>query len=254
VVLLAARLDWLRDSRSDRHRGRGVGFCHSLNRLSGTKTDGEEIDMWLRATVCFRKIDGKWTITHRHESVPFYMDGSYKAAVDLKPYFFRRYLRVWTPVCANYKERIRTVVTRKGAAENADRELVVPRIFDVPRRLVFRAWTEPEHLGRWQGAPQGFTETTHRMDIRLGGAYRVSMRSPEGVDYWLQGIHREIEEPERARLHPRLARCRGETGQGDAGDHHVHRTRREDRAHLASDRLQVGRVPRWAQGRLDQYP
>jgi ketosteroid isomerase-like protein len=85
VVLLAARLDWLRDSRSDRHRGRGVGFCHSLNRLSGTKTDGEEIDMWLRATVCFRKIDGKWTITHKHESVPFYMDGSNKAAVDLKP-------------------------------------------------------------------------------------------------------------------------------------------------------------------------
>ncbi len=65
--------------------GDDVAFCHSLTRLSGTKTHGEEIDMWLRATVCFRKIDGKWTITHEHESVPLYMDGSYKAAVDLKP-------------------------------------------------------------------------------------------------------------------------------------------------------------------------
>ncbi len=62
-----------------------VAFCHSLNRMSGVKTDGEKADMWLRETICFRKIDGKWKITHEHESVPFYMDGSYKAAVDLKP-------------------------------------------------------------------------------------------------------------------------------------------------------------------------
>jgi ketosteroid isomerase-like protein len=47
--------------------------------------DGEKVDMWLRETLCFRKIDGKWKITHEHESVPFYMDGSFKAAVDLKP-------------------------------------------------------------------------------------------------------------------------------------------------------------------------
>ena len=65
--------------------GDNVAFCHSLNHLSGRKTAGDEVDLWLRATVCFRRIDGKWTITHWHESVPFYMDGSYKAAVDLKP-------------------------------------------------------------------------------------------------------------------------------------------------------------------------
>ena len=62
-----------------------VAFSHSLNRMSGTKTDGEKVDMWLRATLCFRKIGGQWKIAHEHESVPFYMDGSYKAAVDLKP-------------------------------------------------------------------------------------------------------------------------------------------------------------------------
>jgi len=62
-----------------------VAFSHSLNRMSGTKTDGEKVDMWLRETFCFRRLGGQWKITHQHESVPFYMDGSYKAAVDLKP-------------------------------------------------------------------------------------------------------------------------------------------------------------------------
>ena len=65
--------------------GDNVAFCHSLNRLSGRRTAGDKFDVWQRATVCFRRIEGKWTITHWHESVPFYMDGSYKAAVDLKP-------------------------------------------------------------------------------------------------------------------------------------------------------------------------
>jgi PhnB protein len=65
--------------------GEDVAFCHSLNRLSGTKTDGEKADVWFRQTLCFRKIRGDWRIAHQHESVPFYMDGSYRAAVDLKP-------------------------------------------------------------------------------------------------------------------------------------------------------------------------
>lgn len=65
--------------------GDDVAFCHSLNHLSGRKRGGEEVDVWVRSTLCLRKIDGKWIIAHSHESVPFYMDGSFKAAVDLKP-------------------------------------------------------------------------------------------------------------------------------------------------------------------------
>ena len=65
--------------------GDDVAFCHSLNRLSGTKTDGEKVEIWFRQTLCLCKIDGEWRITHQHESVPFYMDGSYRAAVDLTP-------------------------------------------------------------------------------------------------------------------------------------------------------------------------
>lgn len=65
--------------------GEDVAFHHSLNRIHGTRTGGEETDVWVRATVCLRKIDGKWMVTHEHFSVPFYMDGSYRAAVDLRP-------------------------------------------------------------------------------------------------------------------------------------------------------------------------
>jgi uncharacterized protein (TIGR02246 family) len=65
--------------------GNGIGFCHSFNRITGTRTDSEETDVWVRVTVCWRRIDGKWKIAHEHQSVPFYMDGSYRAAVDLIP-------------------------------------------------------------------------------------------------------------------------------------------------------------------------
>jgi PhnB protein len=65
--------------------GDDVAFAHSLNRLSGTSTDGEVSEVWFRHTLGFRKVGGAWKIAHEHESVPFYMDGSYKAAVDLEP-------------------------------------------------------------------------------------------------------------------------------------------------------------------------
>jgi len=65
--------------------GEHVAFSHSLNRMQGTKTNGAKSDIWFRHTLGFRKIDDEWKIAHEHESVPFYMDGSFKAAVDLKP-------------------------------------------------------------------------------------------------------------------------------------------------------------------------
>lgn len=64
--------------------GEDVAFCHSLNRMADTP-DGAGFELWFRATVCLRKVDGSWLISHEHESTPFYMDGSFKAAVDLKP-------------------------------------------------------------------------------------------------------------------------------------------------------------------------
>ena len=66
--------------------GEDVAFCHSLNSMSATPAGVPgDFEMWFRATVCLRKIDGEWKITHEHTSTPFYMDGSFKAATDLKP-------------------------------------------------------------------------------------------------------------------------------------------------------------------------
>ena len=62
-----------------------MAFTTSLNHISGKRTSGETSDIWVRATVCFRKVAGAWKVVHEHVSVPFYMDGSYRAAVDLKP-------------------------------------------------------------------------------------------------------------------------------------------------------------------------
>jgi PhnB protein len=65
--------------------GGDVAFSHSLNRMQGTMTDGSKGDLWFRHTLGFQRITGVWKIAHEHESVPFYMDGSSKAAVDLEP-------------------------------------------------------------------------------------------------------------------------------------------------------------------------
>jgi ketosteroid isomerase-like protein len=65
--------------------GDSVAFCHSLNRISGARTTGEETDVWVRGTVGFRRIGGKWTVTHEHLSVPFEMAPPFKASLDLKP-------------------------------------------------------------------------------------------------------------------------------------------------------------------------
>jgi ketosteroid isomerase-like protein len=62
-----------------------VAFSHSLNRITGKRTNGVETDVWVRATVCYHKVNGAWIVAHEHASVPLYMDGSGRAAVDLKP-------------------------------------------------------------------------------------------------------------------------------------------------------------------------
>jgi ketosteroid isomerase-like protein len=63
-----------------------LAYCHSMDRMSAVpKGESARFEMWFRATRCLRRIDGVWLITHEHTSTPFYMDGSMRAAVDLKP-------------------------------------------------------------------------------------------------------------------------------------------------------------------------
>ena len=77
-----------------------------------------------------------------------------------------------------------------------DREVVISRVIDAPRELVFEAWTNPEHVAKWWG-PDGFTTTTREIDVRVGGAWRFVMHGPDGVDYENSIEYREIVPPER---------------------------------------------------------
>lgn len=83
-------------------------------------------------------------------------------------------------------------------AESAamDSEFVLTRVFDAPRDLVFRAWTEAEHLARWFG-PKGFTMFAGTLELRPGGVYHYGMRSPDGLEMWGRWVFREIEPPDR---------------------------------------------------------
>lgn len=83
-----------------------------------------------------------------------------------------------------------------AAARAAERNLVITRVLAAPRDLVFKTWTERQHLVHWS-APRGFTITHCEGDARPGGSWRCCMQSPSGVDYWVGGVWREIVVPER---------------------------------------------------------
>ena len=77
-----------------------------------------------------------------------------------------------------------------------EKTVLLTRVFDAPRRLVFEAWTRPEALAQWFG-PKGFTVPSCETDPRAGGFFRLCMRSPDGKNYWVRGAYREIVAPER---------------------------------------------------------
>ena len=81
----------------------------------------------------------------------------------------------------------------------ADREIVVSRVIDAPRELVFEAFTEVRHLARWWG-PDGFTTTTRSFEFRVGGEWEFVLHGPDGTDYpeWIRWT--EIVAPERIAL------------------------------------------------------
>ncbi|MDB6123454.1 MAG: hypothetical protein JWQ71_2447 [Pedosphaera sp.] len=82
------------------------------------------------------------------------------------------------------------------AESPVERESTYTRIFNAPRHLVFKAWTDPKHVAQWWG-PRGFTNPVCELDVRPGGAIRIDMRGPDGTVYPMTGIFKEIVEPER---------------------------------------------------------
>jgi uncharacterized protein YndB with AHSA1/START domain len=74
--------------------------------------------------------------------------------------------------------------------------VTLTRVFDAPRALVWRAWTEPKHMAQWFG-PRGFTSSVPELDVRAGGSLRIVMHGPDGNDYPMKGVFREVKPPER---------------------------------------------------------
>jgi uncharacterized protein YndB with AHSA1/START domain len=81
----------------------------------------------------------------------------------------------------------------------ADREIVISRVIEAPRELVFQAFTEVRHLTRWWG-PEGFTTTTRTFDFRVGGAWDFVMHGPDGTDFQEWVSWTEIDPPARIEL------------------------------------------------------
>jgi uncharacterized protein YndB with AHSA1/START domain len=86
--------------------------------------------------------------------------------------------------------------TMQSAPSATDREVLITRTFDAPRKLVFQAWTDPEHLKRWH-APQGCTIEFAALDLRQGGTFHSCIRTPDGHDCWCKGVYLEVVPPER---------------------------------------------------------
>ncbi len=95
-------------------------------------------------------------------------------------------------------DRLVTVLRRmiSGVVVSTHRELVITRVFEAPREMVFKAWTDQDRLRQWWG-PKNFTTPVCELDPRPGGAIKIHMRGPDGTIYQMLGFVREIVEPER---------------------------------------------------------
>jgi uncharacterized protein YndB with AHSA1/START domain len=78
-----------------------------------------------------------------------------------------------------------------------DREIVMTRIFDAPRNMVFDAFTKPELLKRWFG-PRGWSLVVCAIDLRVGGSWRFVLRGPDDKEMGMRGVYREVEAPSRS--------------------------------------------------------
>ncbi|MEH1803616.1 MAG: SRPBCC domain-containing protein [Nostoc sp.] len=89
-------------------------------------------------------------------------------------------------------------MSNKNDPTNAqsEREIVITRIFNAPRELVFQVWTDPKHVAQWWG-PKGFTTRVTELDLRPGGKWRYVMIGPDGTEYPVKGVFREIVPLER---------------------------------------------------------
>ncbi len=84
-----------------------------------------------------------------------------------------------------------------AATTSSDREIVVTRVFAAPRRLVFEAWTNPEHVPHWMLGPEGWTMPVCEIELRPGGAWHFAWRRSDGTEMEMRGVYQEVAPPER---------------------------------------------------------
>jgi uncharacterized protein YndB with AHSA1/START domain len=99
--------------------------------------------------------------------------------------------------------RFKTLIKRRKKMANvnqneiaAPNELLVSRILNAPRDLVFSVWTDPKHIAQWWG-PEGFTNTIHKMDVKPGGEWDLVMHGPDGTNYKNKTVFVEVVKNER---------------------------------------------------------
>src|SRR5436853_7943670 len=109
-------------------------------------------------------------------------------------------MHIWAN-CNDWRKHMHARARNSAAAPAAERELTIRRTFDAPRALVFRAWTEPQHLAQWS-CPRGFTMIENRGELRVGGAFFACMRSPQGDGPRLPGLYPEAVPPRRIVVRP----------------------------------------------------
>jgi len=78
----------------------------------------------------------------------------------------------------------------------SEREIVLTRVFDAPRQMIYDAWTKPELLKRWFG-PRGWSLVVCEVDLKVGGKWRFVLRGPDGKEMGMRGVYRELVPPER---------------------------------------------------------
>lgn len=99
----------------------------------------------------------------------------------------------------------------RGVAAKNEPTIVVVRVVEAQRELVWKAWTEAQHISQWWG-PNGFTTTTHAMEVKPGGVWRYIMHGPDGTDWPNRIVYREVIRPERL--------VYDHSGEGGANDPH----------------------------------
>ena len=103
------------------------------------------------------------------------------------------------------------------AAQPGERELVITRVFDAPHDLVWTTFTEPDHLKHWWG-PKGFTTQVHKLELRPGGAFFYSQKTPDGREMYGKWVYREVLPPvpgDRFVVHRRQRKSRAAPAQSE---------------------------------------